>query len=211
VEDRLAGDRFRELPEHELALLSDDQLLVYIQDARAVGCGDAADLAVGILVHGHLPNIERRVALKVPDEDVEDVARNVMVSSLTSAFDGTSKGELSKWVGRITSRRIVDYWREQERKLEITSLPSNEDDAASAEALAVQFEGVTVDVERATQVAFGELNPRHQLVVDLVVFAGHSPAETAALTGDSANNVSQIGKRFRERLRELLDDDDSGS
>jgi RNA polymerase sigma factor (sigma-70 family) len=208
VEDRLAGHRFRELPEHELALLSDEQLLVYIQDARAVGCGDAVDLAVGILVHGHLPNIGRRVALKVPDEDVEDVARNVMVSALTSAFDGTSKGEFSNWVATITSREIANYWREKKRRLEPSSLPEDEDNVAWREALAVGFDEPPLDIERAIQIAYGELNPSHQLVVDLFVFARRPAAEVAALTGKSANNLSQIGRRFRERLRELLDEDD---
>jgi RNA polymerase sigma factor (sigma-70 family) len=203
--------RFRELREHELQLLSDEQLLDYIQEARASGIGEAMELAVAILVHGYWSNIEGRIRLKVPLDDVEHVADAVMESALRSAFDGTSEGEFSKWVGTITARRIADYWREKARKPETSSLPSDEDDTAWDEAFAVQFEGVKVDVERATQVAFGELNPRHQLVVDLVVFAGHSPAETAALTGDSANNVSQIGSRFRVRLRELLDDDEIAS
>jgi DNA-directed RNA polymerase specialized sigma24 family protein len=203
--------RFRELREHELQLLSDEQLLDYIQEARAAGIGEAVELAVAILVHGYLPNIERRVARKVPAEHVEQVADDVVESTLRSAFDGTSKGEFAKWVGTITSRRIADYCREKERKPETISLSSDYEGTAWDEALAVEFEGVAVDIERATQIAYGELNPGHQVVVDLVVFAAHSPAETAALTGDSANNVSQIGSRFRVRLRELLDDDEIAS
>jgi RNA polymerase sigma factor (sigma-70 family) len=209
----LESSNFRELPEHELATRSDEELIDYIRAARAAGKDDAVRLALAILVYGYLPIIQRRVAAKVPESDVQDVAGDAMESAIKSTFDGESVGSFASWLHRITLRRIVDYYRRKEGKPETEVLLTGDenDEKLWGEVPAVQFEGVTLDVDRALKIAFDELSEAHQRVVELYVFWDLSAAEVAEETGESEANVHQIGSRFRKRLRDLLEDDDTSS
>jgi len=207
----LAHGNFRELQEQELTALDDDGLIDYIRNARAAGKGDAVTLALRILVFGYLSTVERRVALKVPPEDVADVALDAMESAIRSAFDGESVGEFRSWMHTIVNRRIVDYWRSPQRKLDTVPLPEEHEreDDQWGDVSSVQFEGVAVDAQKAIDTAYQELNAEHQRVIDLYVFDDRPAAEAAQETGASEQNVHQIASRYRRRVRELLDNGDT--
>ncbi len=208
----MAGD-FRELREHELNELTDEQLIDYVRSARAAGRGEAVTLALRILVFGYLDTIERRVALKVPPEDVMDIASTAMESALTSAFDGQSIGEFRSWLNRITSRRIADYHRRRQGRPELKPLPDEHEDDNElwGEVAGVEFEGVAIDAHRAIETAYGELSTAHQAIVDAYIFEDRSAADVARENGTSEDNVHQVASRFRKRVRGLLDDGDTPS
>jgi len=207
----LAHGNFRELQEQELTALDDDGLIAYIRNARAAGGGDAVTLALRILVFGYLSTVERRVALKVPPEDVANVALDAMESAIRSAFDGESVGEFRSWMHTIVNRRIVDYWRSPQRKLDTVPLPEEHEreDDQWGDVSSVEFEGVAVDAQKAIDTAYDELNAEHQRVIDLYVFDDRPAAEAAQEIGTSEQNVHQIASRYRRRVRELLDDGDT--
>ncbi len=85
----------------------------------------------------------RRVALKVPPADVDDVAHEAILSAIRSAFSGESIGEFRAWLNHITSRRIADYHRRLEGKPKTVPLLSGdeEDEAAWGEVPSVGVRG----------------------------------------------------------------------
>ena len=208
----LGKNDFRELPEHELAKRPDEELIEYLRAARTAGNERALRAALAVLVHGYLPIMERRAALKVPTwADAEDIAADAMESALKSAFDGESVGEFRNWINRILLRRIADFHRRREGKPELGPLLTGDEDDEKVwgEVLSVEFAGVPVDAHRALKVAWDELSEQHQHVVEQRIFADLTTAEVAEQTGESKANVDQIVSRFRKRVRELLNGSDT--
>jgi RNA polymerase sigma factor (sigma-70 family) len=186
--------------------LGEDELIAYLLGARAAGDRDASSLAVSMLVYGFMDNVQRRVAMKVPPESVEDVSKSVLLSALASPFDGASVGELRKWVGTIVQRRIADFHRDPRRELQPVALPTENqgDEAVWGEEPAVEFEGDTVDVRRAIDQAYAEINPLHRQVIDLSIWDDLPADEVAQRLEVSPANVHKITQRFRDRIDELF-------
>lgn len=197
---------FHERREHELAELSDDDLIDYIRTARGAGRADSMRLALGILVFAYLEIVSRRVALKVAGGDVDDVAQDALASALTSAFNGESVGEFRSWLHTITDRRVADHWRRMQRRPVTQPLPTGGEDGWGEEP-AAEFEGVTVDLERAIAHGFAALGETHRAIVEGYVFGDRPASEVAAEHGTSEQNVHQVGSRFRRRVREALEAD----
>ena len=209
----MGKSNFRERPEHELARLSDEELIEYIVTAREAGRLDACRTAGAILVHGYWEIVLARVRLKVPALDAEDVAGQAVVSAIASfAFRGASVGEFRGWLHTIVDRRIADYHRAREKRPAVGPLPEPGDDEGGVwgpEPWIVDETGA-VDVKSAIDQAFAELNETHQRVVELYGFQDLSAADTAAQIPDMTEaNVHQIYTRFRARLRELLGEGDT--
>jgi RNA polymerase sigma factor (sigma-70 family) len=198
---------FRDLREHELQLLGDDQLIEHMRAARRAGEPDALRRALAILVFGYMDTVTQRVRLKVPDEDVEDVAAITMESAISSAFDGRSIGEFRSWLHTIVDRRIADYHRRRKDKPKPQRLPTEHlgDEEAWGDEPAAEFDEA-VDAKRALEQAYGELSDEHRRVVDLYVVGPFSAKDAAAkVPGMSEANVHQIASRFQKRFRDLLD------
>jgi RNA polymerase sigma factor (sigma-70 family) len=208
----------RSLTDDELDGLSDEQLLERISEARSAGALDDAKRALAILVWRHYANVERRVRLRVPTADVEDVAMEAVVSAIRSTLAGTSIGEFRAWLNRIVRRRIADYHRRPE--VDTTVLPEEhaESDEVWGQAGAVDDPTADVDVQSVIDQALDTLSPHHRAVVELYVFEDRSGADAAAAVNArfpelnppmSENNVQQIASRFRAELRRLLEDSDN--
>jgi RNA polymerase sigma factor (sigma-70 family) len=203
-------DPFRALIDLELDALGDDDLIAYIRRARDAGESQHARLGLRILVFGHMDNVERRVRMKVPEHAVDLVAGLAFEKAFTAAFDGTSVGEFRSWLNTITDRRIADYHRRTRPREE--PLPSTGEDHDDRNDPTVEPETGAVEAQSAVDQAMAELNPVHQRVIDLYVFSDSEPSATDVATrvihdtGQpmSENNVHQIARRFRLRLRELL-------
>lgn len=202
---------FRELPEHRLNELSDEQLIDYLRAAREAGRHAAMKPAVAVLVFGYHDTLRNRARLKLPDHDVEDVVAETIASAVASAFGGSSIGEFRSWMHTILSRRIADYHDARSRSLKTTSLPSEHqgEDEVWGQEPGVPFEGDAQHARDCVRLAYMELeNDRHRRVIDLYVFGAHSAAETAELVGDgmSEANVHQISSRYQKRVKELLEE-----
>lgn len=140
----------------------------------------------------------------------------VMTSAVRAAFDGKSVGQFVSLLHTITDRRIADYHRRL--KLDTDPLPEENresDDIWGDGAVDDDFTS-KADLLSVIDQAMDELSEVHQSVVDLFVFDKETAKETAEevniLFGGDLNtemtdsNVHQIAKRFRVRLKELLDD-----
>jgi RNA polymerase sigma factor (sigma-70 family) len=191
---------FRALPDHELDRLADRALIGYLRAARAAGEDGAARRALQLLVFGHWDLVEARVAMRVPSEAVQDVTADVVVRAIASAFAGESAGELQAWLTTILRRTVADYYRARGRTPVV-------DRSASR---GVDEQGL-VEATALVEQALGELRADHRRIVELVVFADRPAAEACARVGGVTEaNAYQIARRFRARLRALLEDPDDG-
>ena len=163
-------------------------------------------------------DIEARVAMKVPKQDIEDVTSQALTGAFTSAFEGESMGEFVNLLHTITDRRIADYHRKHENRPKLVPLPGEheEDEDVWGSAPAVGDFAASVDMQAVIDQALGELSGPHRLVVEgwLSGYPAKANAERvnnelgdALETPMSEDNVHQICRRFRVRLGELLDDD----
>jgi RNA polymerase sigma factor (sigma-70 family) len=199
---------FRELPEHELSALGDEQLIAYLRAARAAGRHDAMKPAVAVLVFGYHANLVNRARLKLPEADIEDVVSEAIASAIASAFDGTSVGEFRSWLHTILSRRIADYHEARSRRPKTAPLPGEDEETWGHEPR-VAPEGDALFARTCILHALDELrDQRHRRVIDLYVLGPHAAGETAALMGDGMTeaNVHQISSRFERRVKELLEE-----
>jgi RNA polymerase sigma factor (sigma-70 family) len=201
---------FRELPEHRLAGLSDEQLVDYLRQARAAGRHDAMRPAVAVLVHGYWDILVNRARLKLRTEaDAEEVAAEAVAGAIASAFDGRSVGEFRSWLHTILSRRIADWWQGREQRLEKTALPSEHlgDEEVWGREPSVAFEGDALHARDSVLQALEELSDGHREIVLLYVLGPHDAAGAAARAGAGMTeaNVHQIASRFQRRVRELLE------
>lgn len=216
------GSDFEHRHDSDLSNLSDEELLAYIRSASDAGEPAEAKRALSTLVCRYAPDVTRRVSMKVPAADVQDVAQNVLMSAITSAFNGQSKGEFHSWLNRITARRIADYYRDKQRRPDEVWLPDEHegDEDFWGESLAgLEPDAAEVETRDLVSGVIREFNEGHQAVIIKFCFQ-HGPAAEVAdeineLLGDrldtpmTANNVQQIGSRFRKRLRQVLDEDDN--
>jgi RNA polymerase sigma factor (sigma-70 family) len=204
---------FRELPEHQLQPLSDDDLIAYIRAARQAGRHDAMKPAIGVLAFGYWDTLVNRARLKLPEPDVEQVAGEALESAIASAFDGRSVGEFRSWLHTILSRRIADYWQKQERTVSTEKLVSEHQGSEEVwgEESAVGFEGDALYAHECVRTALHELPHAHRQVVRLYVFGPHSASSVVELVGNAMTeaNVHQISSRYQRRVKELLDEGES--
>ena len=213
----MSNNHFKPLSEGELNKLSSDELIAHIREAADAGRGDAAKAALATLCWRHFDDIVRRVSIKVPRADVEDVAMEAILSAIKSAFDGVSQGEFIVWMNRIVSRRIADFHRRREGKPLEAPLPTENEgeDAVWGEEPATADATGAVIVQSVIDECVAELGDSHRDVVELNVFQALDAAETARLVNEhfpdldtpmSESNVHQIVSRFRRCVRSKLDD-----
>lgn len=207
---------FSRKTEHELDLLDDDALIAYMAAARDADHHDEARTALGVLAYRRLPDLTRRISMKAPAADVDDLASEVLASALKSAFAGEHMGEFVNWLHTIADRRVADAYRR--KRPEEVPLPEEHEEAENIwgeAAVTGDFTGA-VDVRALTEQLYAELSEPHQGVVDHYVFEGFSANETAEQVNMSftdldppmtEDNVHQIAKRFRDELRRRLDDE----
>jgi RNA polymerase sigma factor (sigma-70 family) len=204
------------LSEAELQRLSSDDLIAYIREASDARRPDCAKAALAVLCYRHLDDVERRISIRVPAQDVEDTAMTVMLAALQSTFDGTSIGEFVNWLHRIVDRRgITDYYRGRERRPDPAPLPSEHsgEQEVWGEEPAEEDETGKVLVESLADECLEPLSEPHRLVIELNVFQDLDAAETAERVNAAhpdlepamnSTNVHQIVRRFRTSLRARL-------
>ena len=187
---------FRPLAQHDLERLDDDALIAYMRAAGRAGHESAA-LALAVLVHGVRHNVRRRVLMKVPPQDVDDVTDEILAKAVLSAFGGTSGGQFGSWMNTITQRAIADYHRRGPGRLETEPL---EDRGIAAP------DEQTVETADAVERVLAELSDEHRRVVERSL-SGFAASE---IGGVSDANVHQIVSRFRRALRGQLGGEEKG-
>ncbi len=156
---------------NDLTRLSDDELIALAVRAREAGDHARVREILGVLIYRRLPNVKRRVAIKVAPADVEDVAMDAVLSALRAAFEGSSVGEFVNFLNTIVARRIADYHRKPE--VETTRLPEEAEgeDNAWVDKLGGgdpdDWVADTIDASAVIRQALGELSDPHRRVIEL--------------------------------------------
>jgi len=189
----------------------------YVGSAHAAGDDEAAKTGAGVLAFGFWDRVQRRVGMKVPSRDVDDVAMNVMESAIKSSFDGKAIGQFGAWVNTITNRRIADYHRDREGK-QPTLLDEEHEGAEGiwGEGGAQEPETDLVGYRDAAQRVLADRNDLHQRVIRLYgpgalgfldLGAAEVCGEIAGNPGEQMNepNVHQIWRRFKKDLEIALE------
>lgn len=209
--------KFRPRNEHELDQLDDEALLAYYAAARELG-HPSAGRALGVLVFRYFPDVHRRCRAKVPPADAEDVAQEAVVSAIRSRLDGKSVGEFRTWLNRIVGRRIADYTRKPRPDTTALAEEHADDEQIWGASGFHHPETGKIEIDELVDKALEDLSEAHREVIEIFVFEDQAAADAAARVNDkhpelnppmSIDNVSQIAKRFRERLRELLEESDN--
>jgi len=216
----VSNNPIKPLSENELQELSSDDLIAYIRKASDAGRPDAARTALAMLCWRHFDDVVRRVRMRVPAQDVEDVAMISITAAIKSAFDGGSIGEFVVWLNTIVKRRgIADYHRSREGDPDLGPLPTEHqgEDAVWGEEPAVGDASGAFVVQSVIDECLEGLSESHRDVVELNVFEDLGAGETAARVNDhfpgleppmSESNVHKIVSRFRKCIREKLADGD---
>ncbi|MGH2992787.1 MAG: RNA polymerase sigma factor [Solirubrobacterales bacterium] len=219
---------FRPLTERELLALTPEQLIAYHHEARRLGQHNGARAALGILVFGFIGQVRFWVSRRLPPQDVDDVAGEVIESAIKSSFDGAQPRQFGAWLRRIARRRVADYFDAQSRRPKEGPLPDEHEGEEDIWGTAGEVPDATEEIANRSLIdqALDELNPVHRRVVELagpqdLGFEQRPGKQTAQMindqfsdrTGDPMTeaNVHQILSRFRRRLAKLLDGDDGGS
>jgi RNA polymerase sigma factor (sigma-70 family) len=167
-----------------------------MREAGAAG-HESASPALAMLADRYRRNVRRRVLMKVPPQDVDDVTDEILTRAILSAFHGSSGAQFGAWMNTITLRAIADYHRRGPGRLDTE--PLEERDLEAPQEHAVE----TLDVlERV----LATLNDEHRRVVELWL-QGYAAPE---IEGVSDANVHQIVSRFRRALRGQLGHDPKG-
>lgn len=208
---------FEPLPQHRLGDLSDERLVAYVAAAHAAGDAAAERDALGVLAFAWEPFIRAKVALKVPEQDRDDVVIAVQESLIRASFEGKVIGQFGAFLRTITQRRIADYHRELERRPEFAVIDGGGDDEGEGEVTPVApDESGAVDFLAVVEAVLARREPMHQKVIrlygpEVAGFMNLSAAEVkAAIDGDdsgdtvSVDNVAQIWRRFKVELEEEL-------
>lgn len=208
---------FRPLNDAELDRLDSDALIAHIRAAQDDGRPQEGERALAILVFRHYEDVRRRVSIKVPSADVEDVAMEAVTSATRSAFDGTAIGQFVLWLNRIVRRRIADYHRRAQSRPDETALPDEHAEAEEiwGEAATSPDDTGAVDVQSVIDQVLDGLSPVHRRVVDRFAFEDLPARETADRVNEelgdeldppmSVDNVNQIVSRFRKAVRAKLE------
>lgn len=214
---------FRRKTQNELDALSDEQMIVYIDEAREAEEMEAAREAVAVLAYGREPLVNSWVVKKVPYGDVEEVVAEVFASAAGSMFDGRSVGAFVNWLKVITARRIADYTAQKTaRAAKETALPEEhegEEDNFFSQMPSIGPEDGATEIRMVVAQVLERLderNPVHAMVIRLngpsELGFGHQSAGEAATavekthpgSGMNAQNVHQIWNRFKRDVgREL--------
>lgn len=217
----MSNHPFQPLSDNELPKLSSDELIAYIRKATNAGRPDCARSALAVLCWRHFDDVVRRIRLRVPAQEVEDVAMTVMLAALKSSFDGTSIGEFVNWLNRIVARRgIADFHRTGEDKPKPEPIPEEnlDDEGVFGEQPSEADETGALAVQSVIDECLEPLSEAHRDVVQRNVFDDLAAADAAArVNADhpdldppmSTDNVHQIVSRFRQCVREKLADADS--
>ena len=165
-------------------------------EAGAAGHESAA-LALAILAYGYRENVRRRVVMKVPPQDVDDVTAEILTKALLSAFDGTSGAQFGAWMNTITLRAIADYHRRGPGRIATEPLEDRDLEAPGEHA---------VELRDVLERVLAGLSDEHRRVIVLWL-QGYAAPE---IEGVSDANVHQIVSRFRRALRGQLGDGPKG-
>lgn len=212
-------DDYTRKSEAERARMGDDELLDWIAVAREAGDFEHARDCCGMLAFRYEDRIQAKILAKMDPRYAEEVFMEVIASATRSAFDGKYAGQFGAWINTITHRRIVDFYRAQERQPDETLFEEEhegEEGVWVTHGVLDENYSMLAYREIAEELRLGRKKEFHQLVIKLygpeelgyhALDAATTCEFVAAKLGEeiSEDNVAQIWRRFRLDLKDALE------
>lgn len=153
--------------------------------------------ALEVLVRIYLPKAHRKVCSLVPESDVEDVRQEIFLSFVKSLANFRIRSNFAAWFGRITMRRIADYYRQRSRRRDdpTEDLPAEVDDPWKR-----------VDDELTVKRALLEMPEKYAEVLLLTFSEGLSLVEISEKLGLTYEATRSRYRRAVNMLKEKLMD-----
>jgi RNA polymerase sigma-70 factor (ECF subfamily) len=174
------------------------------EEARLIQRAQEGDkAAITELYRRHVDAVYRYVWARARDETVaEDLTAQVFLKALEGLPTYTSSGKpFLAWLYRIAYARIVDYWRQQERRVEVPldeTLPASEPRPSAL--LEVEADWVTaIDL-------LAQLTDDQQDVLMLRFIGEMSLAQVAETLGKTVGATKAIQHRALASLARMLQD-----
>jgi DNA-directed RNA polymerase specialized sigma24 family protein len=204
--------------------MSDEAIVAHLIAARAAGVREQVVLSLRILAFANHQRVLGWVVLKVPRQDVDEVASQVLESAIAGAirapFEGEQVGQFRAWLHRICTFRIADYHRSRENKPDAGPIPGGpgSEEGSYGEEPSVPDATDSIFVGEVVEQALGELGDVHRRCVELggksiIGFEGIPAKEAAGMINDQFHlpdadsmtdvNVHKILSRFHARCRDL--------
>lgn len=85
-----------------------------LKDEELVNSAQQGNLeALNLLFERYYSPTYRRIAIKVPNEDVEDITQDVFIAMSRSLSSFRFESKFSTWMITLTNRKIADYYRKR--------------------------------------------------------------------------------------------------
>jgi RNA polymerase sigma factor (sigma-70 family) len=214
------------LTDAELNALEDHELVAYIARAKEAGNPERAVAATHILLYKHEDRMRRRVALRLPEhlwhhaDTVADwVLQRVARSALKLPLDGGSIGEWVNWWTSAINRQVISFWRSRqgqalEAEVELPEEHEGEEDTGGRQRPNTLGEDFDVDAhvtalvrDQAIERVLSRMeNERHAEIIEAAIFEDRPSKEVAERFDTSAANVDKVKSRFKESLRQELEE-----
>ena len=140
------------------------------------------------------------IALRYVPEHNEacDVMQDSFVRIITSIghFSYRGEGSLKSWVSRIVSNRAVDYLREHQRFMTVSTIPDEPDEPDESD--------IGVVPPDILMQMIGRLPDNYRTVLNLYVFERRSHREIAQLLGVKESTSSSLFFRARKVLKKQI-------
>ena len=177
-------------------------------DALVAAALEGNARAFETLVERHAARVSRVLRLLgVPAADREDVAQDTFLRVFRHLRGYRAGRSFSAWIYRVAVNASHD-WRERSRRIAADEVPWVEEDERRG--------GVTVfdpdrrELARRLEKALGQLSERERAVIVLKEFEELETVDVAKALGITTITVRRHLGRARERLRQLLEEENSG-
>lgn len=139
------------------------------------------------------PAVYRFVSIRIPRNDVEDVAAEVM-AKIWRGLPGYQGRGLKTWALRIANNHITDYYRNNKRVPSIIPLEES--------TLGLDQDEAWLTLANVSQALAG-LSSNHVAVIQLRLIEGFSALETAGILGITQEGVDSLLYRAKKQFRKL--------
>ncbi len=168
------------------------------------------------LLSRHQDRINGRLRGKLPPDEADDQTQEVFLALFDAVLvKGTDIGRVGPWLSGVSAKKIADFHRGRSgQHLKATRAAVQLDDDrpdAPGRELPDAGEHDLAEAELVVDQVLARRSEQHQGIVRLYVLEGRSAKETSDATGETADNVYQVAKRFRDDLRAALRGDDPTS
>jgi RNA polymerase sigma factor (sigma-70 family) len=192
-----------------LARRSDEELIAYVRAARDRGAAGAVHAAFMALQYRHQDRVRGRLMLKLPHDRVDDAVQDVFLDAFRAIVDGGKAIERFRaWLNAVVANTVAEFWRGKEGRgvQNAREGVQLDDDRAGSAAYELADDGGfgASDASIVVEELIARRRPNHQAIVRMNVLEGRSANEVAAATDETAANVYQVAKRFRDELRAVL-------